>query len=1129
MAFNAGEGEFADANSSAASSGWADDSIAYSDVNSGTGYLESSSSPSYRNLQAETSANWSGKSQASTGPARPNEPTTVLAPVPADPHPTVGSSQLIFPPAPLTTRLCQSQNSVQARAAAPAKEADVEEQHSLYFDNIFSGNTSESRQELHSKDAKSLWFGVRNPEGKGKDKSGESGGLILEEQGRFNQIVDEHCQMHDISTSECYPRVVSFIGDTGAGKSSLIRLLIEQAWKFQDAEATSLFNVPVIGAPSATEPTSVHIGNARQMRSVLENVLKWAHTSHSAAVNRFILPHIIVVVNQCDVRWGKEWNPEKTTENILKGYNTLEQDEDSYFTTAAQRFREFGIEIDCLEDLLQQSYSSIRFIRIPNSTKGLPLAGQLRVLHGMIENCTRESQDQKATKGMKLDSSSLDHFFRLAFNHYSTDLITPFNFLEALFATQPLPDSLSGRILYSMKQTFATLDRSQDGRTPSAVASEFATMLIPYICSSIALDADRSYSIRAKSLVSIYKGTLNKTSQTCTNSYESHVEKALEIFKERSVECSFRHKNGVQCVNSSIAHSQISRHQDKDGNIIGLGKFESDICDEITTLWQSKMEPSLEELDKHLKADARVSLWAIHENNLKILFGRFTELPPDQLSVCFWCIRNDATESLPCGHGICDACITAKGTPHATDSRVFDVPSCALHPERSSFQPSASFLILPKDVGRRILTIDGGAVRGLVSLKILADIERRLGGDISVAALFDLIGGTGSGGLAALALGLRGWKVKDVLEKAFHWIYNQNVFSLKFFLVRAFSQDRYEEKGLKGIIHEIFGAMSESRLLGSMCSRVFVTVGRKDLSAKSIISTYPRGRYKGQSAVWEETDNFKVWEAARLTTASPGYFPSLEHKNEQNGCSFYNNGSMSGKELTARAIFEAGRIWPITKDKKLDILLSIGSGLSRSGWISWSPDGYLVRNVNSEAERAYSKQARYFRLDPVVDGSLPSLDDFEAISSDGRLEKVAAEYLEDEMTKTSLDDAIMTLLATSFYFHQTEQVNENDAVTLKGSIKCRYENGSDTTKNIAKAVQRLQKPRIEWSDQQPHWIYLDEALSRMQEEGILELPNIALKFNALDEPRWPVQVQLAAHGVKPKSISGFPKTIDDLV
>ena len=50
----------------------------------------------------------------------------------------------------------------------------------------------------------------------------------------------------------------------------------------------------------------------------------------------------------------------------------------------------------------------------------------------------------------------------------------------------------------------------------------------------------------------------------------------------------------------------------------------------------------------------------------------------------------------------------------------------------------------------RILSIDGGGIRGIIPVTILASIEERTGKPIS--QLFDLIAGTSTGGILALGL-----------------------------------------------------------------------------------------------------------------------------------------------------------------------------------------------------------------------------------------------------------------------------------------------------------------------------------------------------------------------------------------
>jgi len=72
----------------------------------------------------------------------------------------------------------------------------------------------------------------------------------------------------------------------------------------------------------------------------------------------------------------------------------------------------------------------------------------------------------------------------------------------------------------------------------------------------------------------------------------------------------------------------------------------------------------------------------------------------------------------------------------------------------------------------RVLTLDGGGVRGLSSLLILREImeeitqARQLLHTPRPSEYFDLIGGTSTGGLIAIMLGLLGMVFSDVKQMA---------------------------------------------------------------------------------------------------------------------------------------------------------------------------------------------------------------------------------------------------------------------------------------------------------------------------------------------------------------------------
>jgi predicted acylesterase/phospholipase RssA len=73
----------------------------------------------------------------------------------------------------------------------------------------------------------------------------------------------------------------------------------------------------------------------------------------------------------------------------------------------------------------------------------------------------------------------------------------------------------------------------------------------------------------------------------------------------------------------------------------------------------------------------------------------------------------------------------------------------------------------PKDKPFKILSLDGGGIRGVYTATILALIEKEITGGEPIADYFDTIAGTSTGGIIALGLGLR--KSAAKIEKLERW------------------------------------------------------------------------------------------------------------------------------------------------------------------------------------------------------------------------------------------------------------------------------------------------------------------------------------------------------------------------
>jgi energy-coupling factor transporter ATP-binding protein EcfA2 len=108
------------------------------------------------------------------------------------------------------------------------------------------------REELHCKDVFTSWFGIHRE---------DTARPLLQDYGRFESLMATMRQSSDngfprSDASARYPSFVSFVGQTGAGKSSLIKLIIDLG-----AKTNEQFDTPVVSAKGNTCPTSsdVHL------------------------------------------------------------------------------------------------------------------------------------------------------------------------------------------------------------------------------------------------------------------------------------------------------------------------------------------------------------------------------------------------------------------------------------------------------------------------------------------------------------------------------------------------------------------------------------------------------------------------------------------------------------------------------------------------------------------------------------------------------------------------------------------------------------------------------------------------------------------------------------------------------
>ncbi len=233
---------------------------------------------------------------------------------------------------------------------------------------------------------------------------------------------------------------------------------------------------------------------------------------------------------------------------------------------------------------------------------------------------------------------------------------------------------------------------------------------------------------------------------------------------------------------------------------------------------------------------------------------------------------------------------------------------------------------------KRILSLDGGGVRGVVSLAFLERMEtvlRERSGrdDFRLADYFDLIGGTSTGSLIAAALAL-GYPVARLIDLYF-------ALATRGFRKRPWWaglwSPKFDENALRAIILEHFG----STTLGSDALRCGLGIVAKRLDTASVwlFHNHPRGPFfapPDPPADFIRNSDLLLADLLRASTAAPSYFapelievaPGVRDLFVDGGVSPHNNPALL--MLMLATLKGYGFRWPLGADRLM--LVSVGTG-----------------------------------------------------------------------------------------------------------------------------------------------------------------------------------------------------------
>jgi patatin-like phospholipase/acyl hydrolase len=261
------------------------------------------------------------------------------------------------------------------------------------------------------------------------------------------------------------------------------------------------------------------------------------------------------------------------------------------------------------------------------------------------------------------------------------------------------------------------------------------------------------------------------------------------------------------------------------------------------------------------------------------------------------------------------------------------------------------------DGPKRILALDGGGIRGMITVEILAEIENLLrqklngGDDFVLADYFDFVAGTSTGAIIAACISL-GMSVDKI--RTFYVESGEEMFD-KASLLRRFRY-KYEDDKLAAKLQSVLEEhLGQDETLGSPNIRTLLMMVMRNATTDSPwpVSNNPYAKYNQQSRDDCNT-SIPLWQLVRASTAAPVFFPPEVIKVGPNkdkefifidgGITPYNNPAF---QAFLMATVEPYKLqWPVGEDKML--LVSIGSGTSPDANADLGPNEMnLLYNASS--------------------------------------------------------------------------------------------------------------------------------------------------------------------------------------
>ncbi|XRM38736.1 hypothetical protein ABZX51_002133 [Aspergillus tubingensis] len=431
---------------------------------------------------------------------------------------------------------------------------------------------------------------------------------------------------------------------------------------------------------------------------------------------------------------------------------------------------------------------------------------------------------------------------------------------------------------------------------------------------------------------------------------------------------------------------------------------------------------------------------AIRQDEL-IRFGRrwsALTLP----TACVFCLGRWAEHQTPCRHGICDTCVTMLGQRARGVEYHRDLAQCPL------CQGALQLTVcqLPPTKRPVVLALDGGGIRGMVTLGLLRALEQRLAGAITLPEIPDLTAGTSVGSVIGtdqvynnISAAEACRRFPDLAQCIFQPAYSlSRIWPWLGCVLNLVRDGAYDSGALERTLQQV--CQQGRRVFDVMPP---LAAGRRLAIVASRISDGRPVVFPNYRGVRHGSVDLAYQKALECSAAAPWFFRSKHLP----GIGVLQDGGVRANNPHGIAQEECRIIWPSAQAH--DLLVSVGTGYVPPAEEATDPAQHGCSSLQDKAPfrlwRAYNSspcmdgveafkeglnhvphplRTRIFRLDHAL-ADLPRLDDVTRV----------AELAKEPYTVP--DELVRAVLATCFFFELDEgPTRVPGQYVCRGSVLC---------------------------------------------------------------------------------------------